>query len=254
MDGINCRTIGFSLLPSELIQDIFLRLALPEIHRVKSVSKTLTPVITCKHFLREYNVRSVTDSWVFVYKKRSSLRDSVLYGFTDRLNRWFSIPVYGLLSGVVPPGDDLYFLTASGDFFLFASNRRQELIAVNFSLNTVKKIPSSLLGPRGTSSWRRSGLKLISGPPGSDRFRFLFAERYMNRPVLFEYNSESDTWRIVQTSGNQPCGDRSENVYLSVTHHGSESVILGVRPQLGLGDELPVILRPRFDNEGPRKD
>ncbi|OVA06547.1 F-box domain [Macleaya cordata] len=248
--NLTSNAVGLCLLPSELIQDILFRLTLPEIVRLKSVSKTLTSVISCDDFRRDYNIQSSSDTWLFIYKKRSP-RDSVLHGFTDRSNRWFKIPVADYLSPVVPPGEDLYFLTASGDFFLFASNNCREVIAVNLTLNTVKKIPPSPLGPRGTSSWRRSGLKLIAGPPGSDRFRFLFAELYENRPVLFEYISEIDTWRSVEARENewnqQHGGQREkEKVYLSVIHRRSESVVLATGP----GNDAPVILRPRFEGGG----
>ncbi|MCL7028296.1 hypothetical protein MKW94_018583 [Papaver nudicaule] len=243
--------VGLCLLPSELIQDILFRLALPEIIRMKTVSKTLASVITSTDFRRDYNIQSETDTWVFVYTKRS-LRDSILHGFTDRSDSWFKIRVSELLSPVVPPGEDLSFLTASGDFFLFSSNNCRQLIAVNLKLKTVKKIPPSPLGPRGISSWRRSGLKLIAGPHGTDRFRFLFADLYENRPVLFEYVSESDTWRsieAVENELNQPGRERDQKkVYLSVIHRRSESVVLAVGQ--GVNDHPPVILRPRFDGRG----
>ncbi|KAI3986883.1 hypothetical protein MKX01_014584 [Papaver californicum] len=241
--------VGLCLLPSELIQDILFRLALPEIIGMKTVSKTLTSVISSTDFRRDYNTQSDTDTWVFVYTKRS-LRDSVLHGFTDRSDSWFKIRVSEFLSPVVPPGEDLSFLTASGDFFLFSSNYCRQLIAVNLKLKTVKKIPPSPLGPRGISSWRRSGLKLIAGPHGTDRFRFLFSEFYENRPVLFEYVSESDTWRsieAVENDLNRP-DPKKKKVYLSVVHRRSDSVVLAVGQEEN--DHPPVILRPRFDGRG----
>ncbi|KAI3967557.1 hypothetical protein MKW92_009257 [Papaver armeniacum] len=220
--------VGLCLLPSELIQDILFRLALPEILRMKTVSKTLTSVISSTYFRRDYNTQSVPDTWVFVYTKRS-LRDSILHGFTDRSDSWFKIRVSEFLSPVVPPGEDLSFLTASGDFFLFSSNHCRQLIAVNLKLKTVKKIPPTPLGPRDISSWRRSGLKLIAGPNGSDRFRFLFAEFYKNRPVLFEYVSGSDTWRSIEAVENE----------LNRPDRGRKRVYLSLKT-----------IRPRFDGRG----
>lgn len=240
MDGSR-NHVGFFLLPSELIQDILLRLVLPEISRMKLVSKTITSLIYCHEFLAEFNVRSSSDTWLFVYQKRS-LRDSVLYAFTCRSNRWFKIPVSRYLFPVVPPGEDLYFLAASGGFFLFASNNCRELIVVNLASNAVTKIPPSPLGPRGTSSWRRSGLKLIAGPPGSNRFRFLFAELYDNQPVLFEYSSEVGTWRSYETHENEGRHRHEGAVYLSVVHRRSDSVVLVSQPN----EVTPVILRPRL--------
>ncbi|KAF9613388.1 hypothetical protein IFM89_008218 [Coptis chinensis] len=238
--------VGLCLLPSELIQEILLRLVLPEIFQVKSVSKLITSVIRCNSFRNEFNTRSSSDTWLFVYKKRS-LRDSFLYSFTYRSSRWFKIPMAQFLFPIVPPGEDLYFLTASAGFFLFASNKYRELIVVNIKLNTVKKIPPSPLGPRGTSSWRRSGLKLIAGPPpGSDQFTFLFAELlYENRPVLFQYSSGNDTWRSVEAVENDGYLPTRGKVFLSVVHRSSDSILLAIESNI----ETPVILRPRF-NEG----
>ncbi|KAF5192619.1 Gras family transcription factor family protein [Thalictrum thalictroides] len=249
--NLTSNAVSFSLLPSELIEDIFLRLALPEIFRLKCVSKTLTSVIYGNDFRTEFNLRSSSDTWLFVYKKRSP-RDSVLYGFTYRSNRWFKIPIVEFLFPIVPPGEDLYFLTASGGFFLFASNNCRELIAVNLTLNTVKKIPPSPLGPRGTSSWRRSGLKLIAGPPDSDKFRFLFAELYENRPVLFEYSSETDTWKSYEAKedeGNEPrVSQLKEKVFLSVVHRRNDSILLAVETN-DHHNNPPLVLRPRFNGE-----
>ncbi|KAK9149753.1 hypothetical protein Scep_008510 [Stephania cephalantha] len=229
--------IGLCLLPSELIHEILLRLPLPELLRLKSVSKALSAVISADDFRRECNSRSLSDTWLFVYKKRSP-RDSGLHGFSDRSGRWFKI---SSVAGLLAPGEDLFLLAASGDFFLFASNNRGDLIAFNLPLRTAKKLPHSPLGPRGTSSWRRSGLKLISGPAGSDRFRFLFAELHENRPVLLEYFSESDSWRCVEARDTQP--SRTRGVFLSVVHGRNDSVLLAATDD----DDEPVIVRPRFN-------
>ncbi|XP_043699057.1 uncharacterized protein LOC122649867 isoform X2 [Telopea speciosissima] len=251
MDGsrnLASNTVGLCLLPSELIQDILMRLALPELSCLRSVCKLLTSIISGNDFRREFNVRSSSDSWLFVYKKRST-RASVLHGFTERSDRWFNIPIVKYLFPVIPPGEDLYFLTASGDFFLFASNNCRELIAVNPTTKTARKIPPSPLGPRGTSSWRRSGLKLIAGPSGSDSFRFLFAESYENRPVLFEYSSETDTWSSIDANESsedrEPRGSDRRRIFLSVVHRRRESVAIAVSETDG-----PVVVRPRFDGGG----
>ncbi|XP_042496120.1 uncharacterized protein LOC122075230 [Macadamia integrifolia] len=249
MDGSRnpaSNTVGLCLLPSELIQDILIRLALPELSYLRSVCKFLTSIISGNDFRREFNVRSSSDNWLFVYTKRST-RTSVLHGFTERSNRWFNIPIVKYLFPMVPPGEDLYFLTASGDFFLFASNNCRELIAVNPTAKTTRKIPPSPLGPRGTSSWRRSGLKLIAGPSGSDNFRFLFAELSENRPVLFEYSSETDTWNSMdanESEDREQRGSDRRRVYLSVVHRRRESVAIALSETETDG---PVVVRPRFD-------
>ncbi|KAL5729479.1 hypothetical protein ACHQM5_002422 [Ranunculus cassubicifolius] len=240
--NLTSNAVGFYLLPSELIEDILLRLALPEIFRLKSVSKTITSAINGNEFRSEFNLRSSSDTWLFVYQKRS-LRDSVLYGFTHRSNQWFKIPVAMFLFPIVPPGEDLYFLAASGGFFLFSSNNCRELIVVHLPSKAVRKIPPSPLGPRGTSSWRRSGLKLIAGPPGSNRFRFLFAELHENRPVLFEYSSDNDTWRSLEAQEDGGSRHPEGAVFLSVVHRRNDSIVLAVYPN----HDTPVILRPRFE-------
>ncbi|XP_030474030.2 uncharacterized protein LOC115691524 [Syzygium oleosum] len=193
-------SLGFCLLPSELIQSILLNLALPEIVGLKLVNKTLATVISDRSFVRECNMRSSSASWLFVFKKRWS-KDATLMGFTDQSmsNRWFEISIAKILEPVVSPGEVLYFLTASGNTFLFACNKNKEVIVVDLMAKRVKKVPPSPLGPRGTSSWRRSGMKLVPGrPPGSGRFRFLFAELVEERPTLFEYDSETDDWKTAE--------------------------------------------------------
>ncbi|KAF8400715.1 hypothetical protein HHK36_014015 [Tetracentron sinense] len=247
MDGcrhLTSNAVGFCLLPSELIQEILLRLALPEILRLKSVCKTLASIISGDYFRREYNTRSSSENWLFLFKKRS-LRDSEIHGFTDSSDRWFKIPVTEFLFPVVPPGEDLYFLTASGDIFLFALNKLREVIAVNVKTKTVKKIPPSPLGPRDTSSWRRSGLKLIAGPSSSDHFRFLFTELHENQPVLLEYISETDRWQYSEAreiNESEARVGESESVFLSVINRRSESVVIAVQSE----STIPVVLRPRL--------
>ena len=244
--------IGFCLLPSELIQNILLYLVLPEIIQLKLVSKSIAHLISDQDFIREYNTRSRSTTWLFVYKKRWP-RDLMLHGFTDQSERWFQIPIAKSLRPIVSPGEDLYFLTASGNFFLFVSNTMKVVISVNLVTKTVKKIPPSPLGPRGTSSWRRSGMKLVAGPPGSDHFRFLFVELVENRPILFVYDSQSEKWESMEVKenvANLPCLSEREShyIYLSVINGRSESVLIVVNSH-GTTSK-PLILRPRFGGGG----
>ncbi|THU59110.1 hypothetical protein C4D60_Mb03t21540 [Musa balbisiana] len=248
--GMTTTAVGLCLLPAELVQEIFFRLALPDLFRLRSVSRDLGSLVSGGDFRRLYNLRSGRGGgWLFVYKKRPP-RDSVLRGFNDRSGRWFHIPVAGILAPAVPPGEDLYFLAASGGLFLFASNGRRELLVVNLATRAVRRIPPSPLGPRGTSSWRRAGLKLVADPYGADRFRFLFAEMVGNRPVLFEYSSDVDAWRAIQASegatGGGSVGGR--DVCLNLVHIGGESVVLSCAGEGGGRDERPpaVAHRPRF--------
>lgn len=239
-------TVGFSLLPSELIQCIFLRLSLPDIFPLRSVSKSIGSMFSDQDFVRNYNLHSSIATWLFIYKKRWH-RDTVLYGVTDCSNRWFKILSAQLLKSIVPPSEDLYFLTASGNFFLFALNGSQEMISVNPVTKMVKKIPPSPLGRRGTSSWRRSGMKLLSGPPGSCHFRFLFTELHENNPILFEYDSETDKWQSInarENNGDLSCGNKNgrDCIFLSAYNGWNESVIIVVG-----NSGTPVVVRPRFD-------
>ncbi|XAR66949.1 hypothetical protein NMG60_11013340 [Bertholletia excelsa] len=243
-------TVGFSLLPSELIQYIILNLPLPDMVRLKSVNKIIASVITEQDFVKDYNLKSSSTPWLFIYKKRWH-RHSVLHGFTDRSNRWFKVSIVELLNPIIPPGEDLYFLMASGNYFLFALNSSREVISVNPMAKVVKKIPASPLGPRGTSSWRRSGMKLISGPSGADYFRFLFAEFHANRPFLFEYHSRTDTWRSMEARegvGVLPHVDGREDdcIFLSLFNGRSGSILIAVGSQ----SDDPMIVRPRLEGGG----
>lgn len=246
--------IGLCLLPSELMQSIFLSLVLPDIIRLKLVSKSFSDIISDRSFVRECNSRSSSTAWLFVYKKRW-LRDAVLHGFTDRSDRWFRIPITELLKPVHFHREDLYFLTASGNVFLLASNTVREVIAVNIVSMMVKKIPPSPLGPRGTSSWRRSGMKLVTGPAGSDHFRFMFAEFVENRPFLFIYNSMNDTWETMEAEENnrnkrelvesrgRGRQEEEERVVLNAINGARESVLIAWRGE----GEGAVVVRPRFE-------
>ncbi|KAJ6842144.1 F-box domain containing protein [Iris pallida] len=185
-------TVGLCLLPSDLLHDIFLRLPLPYLHRLRSVSTSLTSLLTSRDFRRLH--RSLSDStWLFLLTKRPPSRSSLLRGFHRRSLRWFTFPL-------LPPDldNDLYFLSASGNFFLFTSNSLLRLVAVDLAAATAtaRALPLCPLGPRGTSSWRRSGFKLLSSSSSSS-FRFLFADLHRGRPALFEYSSATDAWRSV---------------------------------------------------------
>ncbi|XP_060182308.1 uncharacterized protein LOC132611972 [Lycium barbarum] len=244
------KAISFCLLPSELIQYIILQLALPEIIRLKSVNKSIFSIISDRDFIRDYNHQSSSATWLFLYKKRWR-REAVLYGFADSSNRWFNILIADLLKQVVPPGEDVYFLTAAGNIFLFALNNRQEVISVDIMTRMVKKIPPSPLGPRGTSSWRRSGMKLLSN--NSEHFRFFFAELHESHPTLFEYDSRVERWKFTQaieiTQGQDMRGDF---IFLSASNGRNGSVIIGVRPQCN--SSTPVVIRPTFIPRGNDED
>lgn len=247
--NITTNTVGFCLLPSELIQYIIVNLVLPDIFILRSVNKFITSVISDQDFVRNYNIRASSATWLFIYKKRWH-RDAMLHGFTDCSNRWFRILIADVLRSVVPPGEDLYFLIASGNYFLFALNTSQQVISVNPMTKTVIKIPPSPLGRRGTSSWRRSGIKLLSG---SDGFRFLFAELYENYPTLFVYSSDTNKWQSIKARDSVddiPRGrvrNESDCIYLSVVNGQSESILIAVGAE---NCDTPVVVRPRFDGGG----
>ncbi|XP_020221477.1 uncharacterized protein LOC109804111 [Cajanus cajan] len=235
--------IGLCLLPQELIQNIFLSLVLPEIIRLKLLNKSFSRIISDHAFVRQCNHLSTSTTWLFVYKKRW-LRDAVLHAFTDRSSdRWFRIPIADLLKPAHFHGEDLYFLAASNNVFLFASNTVREVVAVNLVAVTVKRIPPSPLGPRGTSSWRRSGMKLVADPSGSGQFRFMFAEFVANRPVLFVYDSGSDTWQSREAEESVVAPRGGGHVFLNVVHGPRESVLVASSGERS----APVVLRPRFD-------
>ncbi|XWS26931.1 hypothetical protein CRYUN_Cryun26dG0072400 [Craigia yunnanensis] len=239
-------SLGFCLLPSELIQNILFSLALPEIIRMKLVNKFLAYVISDQNFIQECNLRSRSATWLFVYKKRWR-RDATIHGFSDQSNRWFKISIEDLMKQVIfYPGEDIYLLTASGNIFLFASNSQKAVIAVNLVSKAVKKIPPCPLGPRGTSSWRRSGMKLVPESSGSGHFRFSFVELAQNCPVLFEYNSETDKWQSIEAReryGNFPGNDC---MFLNALNGPYESLVVAV----GSEYNSPMILRPRLGNGG----
>ncbi|CAI9285865.1 unnamed protein product [Lactuca saligna] len=239
--------VGFSLLPSELIHYIILRLALPDIFHLKSVNKFITSVIADQDFARDYNLRSSSSTWLFVYKKRWHRDPVVVHGFTQSSERWFKVMIGDILKPVTPPGEDLYFLTAAGNFFLFALNCSREVISVDPIAKTVKRIPQSPLGPRGTSSWRRSGIKLLAGPSGSGQFRFLFAEMVDNNPTLFEYDSTTNKWKSTIARENNVnlthnnVKDKNR-IFLSASNGPNTSIVISV----GCDINDPLVVRPRF--------
>lgn len=137
---------------------------------------------------------------------------------------------------------------------MFASNTVREVIAVNLVTVTVKRIPPSPLGPRGTSSWRRSGMKLVTHPSGSDHFRFMFADFVENRPVLFVYSSETDQWESKEAEENNgilPRGSHrgEDHIFLNVVNGPRESVLIASTREC----DAPVVLRPRFDGRDDRQ-
>ncbi|XVE70386.1 hypothetical protein DITRI_Ditri10aG0068400 [Diplodiscus trichospermus] len=241
-------SIGFCLLPSELIKNILFSLALPEIIHMKLVNKFLAYVISDKNFIRECNLRSRLATWLFVYKKRWR-HDTTIHGFSDQSNRWFKISIDDLMRKVMfYPGEDIYLLSASGNIFLFASNTQKAVFAVNLVSKAVKKIPPCPLGPRGTSSWRRSGMKLVSGSSGSGLFRFLFVELVESRPFLFEYNSETDKWESREAAeiyGNYITAGK-DCMFLNAVNGPYENLVVAVETEY----KSPVILRPRLGSNG----
>ncbi|CAA6671724.1 unnamed protein product [Spirodela intermedia] len=229
-------TVGLCLLPSELLHEIFSRLALPDLLRLRAASKVLAG---------EFRGACVGlgGTWLFLFKKRPP-RDAVLRGFNDRAGRWFRFRVATILRAAAPPGDDdLYFLAADGDFFLFASNERRELIAANLRTGAARRLPASPLGPRGTSSWRRPGLKLLAGPSGTEHFRFLFAEVTQQGPVLFEYSSEAGAWRsspAEQTAAPPPPGAALLNAAPEIVRWSSARAARGERCSSARGSPRPA--------------
>ncbi|CAO2165732.1 unnamed protein product [Urochloa humidicola] len=242
------------LLPSELLHEILLRLAVPELLRVRSVARPLSSLISSPDFRRLYHLSSASSgpgpaaAWLLLFKKLPP-RDAAIRGFHGPSGRWFRIPVSAILAPAVPPGEDLYFLAASGSSFLFAANGRRELVVVDLNARAARRLPPSPLGPRGTSSWRRFGLKLVADPPGSSRFRFLFAELVNNTPFVFEYRSETDTWRQSEAVLAQGQGEATpaspDGTFLCAAHTGADCVMVYSGP--GASD-IPVFFRPRFPN------
>ncbi|CAI0389747.1 unnamed protein product [Linum tenue] len=235
--------VGFTLLPSELIEKILLSLALPELVRVKSLNRSVSRIASDPAFLREFNALSSSATWLFLYKKRSWHRDAVLQGFTSGSSSWFRVEI----RDPIRPGggESLYFLTAAGNFFLFASNSRKEVISVDLAARTARTIPPSPLGPRGTSSWRRSGMKLVVSRSDRNQFRFMFGELVDSRPVLFLYSSETNTWRSVEAREARG-GEWSDHIFLNVSNGPEENLVMAVRLSDGL-DPQPVVVRPRFN-------
>ncbi|XP_050228685.1 uncharacterized protein LOC126677901 [Mercurialis annua] len=242
IDFSSSNTVGFCLLPSELIQHILLNLALPEVIGLRSLNKPISDLISDQFFVRDFNSKSKSTNWLFLYKKRWH-RDAVLHGFSDQSDRWYKVEIADLLKPIICPGESVYFLTASGNFFLFSCNTVKEVIAVNLATKTVKRLPPSPLGPRGTSSWRRSGMKLVSG---SNSFRFMFAELVNDHPNLFVYNSDTDTWTSLGGKQSIPAGNPiiSDCIYLNVVNGAYGSIVMAVR--LDSSDE-PIVVQLRFD-------
>ncbi|XP_013618240.1 PREDICTED: uncharacterized protein LOC106324801 isoform X2 [Brassica oleracea var. oleracea] len=212
--------IGFCLLPSELIQNILFHLCIPEIIRMKLLNKFVLNTISDQSFIRQLNHGSQRDTWIFVYTRRWRRDNGVLHGFSNRSVRWFKIPVAEILTGEVFPGEDLYLLTASG--------------------------------PRGTSSWRRSGMKLVPDPSNPSHFRFMFAEMVNNRPVLFTYHSNTTTWTTKEAEEVNNWGfKKNNNVFLSLSNRPHESIVMSVDDG-SMMNRVPSILRPRMNQDAIR--
>lgn len=91
-------------------------------------------------------------------------------------------------------------------------------------------------------------MKLLPGPVGSGHFRFLFAELVENRPVVFEYDSETDKWRSMvaeeDDAGSPRVAERVDDcIFLSLIHRAGESSVIAIKST----NSAPVILRPRFE-------
>ncbi|RID73723.1 hypothetical protein BRARA_B00856 [Brassica rapa] len=205
--------IGFCLLPSELIQNILFHLCIPEIIRMKLLNKFVLNTISDQTFIRQLNHGSQRDTWIFVYTRRWRRDNGVLHGFSNRSVRWFKIPVNEILTGEVFPGEDLYLLTASGNFLLFASNTHSGILAVDLVDKSVRRINSCPLGPRGTSSWRRSEAE------------------------------EVNNWGF----------KKNNNVFLSLSNRPHESTVMSVDDVDGsMINRFPTILRPRMNQDAIR--
>ncbi|KAJ6372204.1 hypothetical protein OIU76_026648 [Salix suchowensis] len=228
-EKLSANTVGFCLLPSEIIQNILLHLALPEIICLKSVSRFVAGVISDPNFERAYNSQSRSSAWLFVYKKRWN-RDAILHGFNDHSSRWFNFRVDG---------------------FTETRNLSRELLALDLGTKAVKTIPPSPLGPRGTSSWRRSGMKLVA--TGSGHFQFLFVDLVRHSPVLFVYSSRTDTWQSVEAREGlaetpRVCQKEGGHVLLDAINGPYESTVTAVGLECGAyNNHAPIVLRPKFN-------
>ncbi|KFK26246.1 hypothetical protein AALP_AA8G222100 [Arabis alpina] len=189
---------------------------------MKLLNKFVLTTISDQSFIQQLNGGSHRDTWIFVYTRRWRRDNGVLHGFSDRSVRWFKIPVAEILTGEVFPGEDLYLLTASG--------------------------------PRGTSSWRRSGMKLVPDPSCPGHFRFMFAEMVNNRPVLFTYNSNTTTWQTKEAEEEEEDTTnldfkKKSNVFLSLSNKPHESIVMSVDDDKSMINRFPAILRPRMNQE-----
>ena len=97
------------LLPSELLHEILLRLAVPELLRVRSVARPLSSLISSPDFRRLYHLSSASSGpgpaagWLLLFKKLPP-RDAAIRGFHGPSGRWFRIPVSAILAPAVPGG------------------------------------------------------------------------------------------------------------------------------------------------------
>ncbi|KAK3028070.1 hypothetical protein RJ639_039361 [Escallonia herrerae] len=107
------KSVGFCLLSSELIEYVFIRLASPDICRLRCVSKPVASILCEQEFVRDYNDQHRSSTWLFFYNKPANHGDAALYGFTDCSNRWCKILVHDLLKSVVHSGKNSSWLTRS---------------------------------------------------------------------------------------------------------------------------------------------
>ncbi|KAE8767908.1 hypothetical protein D1007_60662 [Hordeum vulgare] len=91
---------------------MLIRLALPELFRVRSFARPLSHLISSPDFRRFYHLSSVSSgpapaaAWLLVFKKLPP-RGAVLWGFHGSSGRWFRITVSDIISPVRAPGGDL---------------------------------------------------------------------------------------------------------------------------------------------------
>ncbi|KAK1299246.1 hypothetical protein QJS10_CPB14g01122 [Acorus calamus] len=225
--------MGLHLLPTEILHDILSRLPPSDLLLLlRSVSLSLfSPFASSPDFLRLHDSLHSSSAWLFLLHKHWPTHFS-LRALSDRSTHWLRLPL--------PPVHDPYLLAASGDDFLFSSNSHRELIEYNSSSRAYRRIPTGPLGRRGSDSWRRSGLKLVPGPAGSGRFRFIFAELHQGKPTQFEYCSDTDAWRSVEAEEAAEARP-VDGLLLNVVNFEHESVLMRV-------GERPTVLRPRFND------
>ncbi|ERM97091.1 uncharacterized protein LOC18425041 [Amborella trichopoda] len=226
-------------IPGEILQSILLRLPFSDLLITRSTCKCLAGEISGQEFRSLYDKTS-QENWLYLYKKKP-LKTSSILAYSDMCRRWFKIPIAGIFASAINSGEDLYLLAASKGFVLFALNRGGELVAGNLVSGAVKKIPAGPLGPRRTCTWRRYGLTMVAG---TSSFEFLFAESIGGQPVVFVYNSETESWRVIIA---KPFGNFSarKREILSASHVGEHSTLVSIDRE----SDMASILRPKFEGK-----